>query len=43
MENENLFQEIGTTFFSLKALRLNTHHFHTKLLNQKPMLRLIEW
>ena len=29
--------------FSLKALRLNTHHFHTKLPNQKPMLRLIEW
>ena len=27
----------------LKALRLKTHHFHSKLLCQKPMLRQIEW
>ena len=26
-----------------KALRLKTHHFHSKLLCQKPMLRQIEW
>ena len=24
-------------------MRLKTHHFHTKLLYQKPMLRQIEW
>ena len=30
-------------FFELKALRLKTHHFHTKLPYQKPLLRQIEW
>ena len=29
--------------FWLKALRLETHFFHTKLPYQKPMLRQIEW
>ena len=27
----------------MKALRLKTHHCHSKLLCQKPMLRQIEW
>ena len=27
----------------MKALRLKTHHFHTKVPCQKPMLRQIEW
>ena len=27
----------------MKALRLKTHHFHTKLLYQKSLLRQIEW
>ena len=34
-----LFKKTGV----LKALRLKTHHFHTKLPYQKPMLRQIEW
>ena len=29
--------------FELKTLRLKTHHFHTKLPHQKPMIRQIEW
>ena len=32
-----------STTFKLKPLRLKTHHFHWKLLCQKPMLRQIEW
>ena len=32
-----------STVFWLKALRLKTHHFHTKLPYQKAMLRQIEW
>ena len=40
--NENLFQKTGVSFFSWK-LRLKTHHFHSKLLCQKLMLRQIEW
>ena len=43
MENENLSQKTGVQFFMLKALRLKTHHFHSKLLCQKPMFRQIEW
>ena len=35
LENEYLFQK--------KALSLKKHHFHTKLLYEKPMLRQIEW
>ena len=27
----------------MKVLRLKTHHFHTKLLGQKLILRQIEW
>ena len=27
----------------MKPLRLKTHHSHSKLLCQKPMLRQIEW
>ena len=40
LENKNLFQKTGVP---LKPLRLKTHHFHSKLLFQKPMLRQIEW
>ena len=29
--------------FQLKPVRLKIHHFHSKLLCQKPMLRQIEW
>ena len=29
--------------FLVESTRLKTHHFHTKLTNQKPMLRQIEW
>ena len=29
--------------FKLKPLKLKTHHFHSKLLRQKPILRQIEW
>ena len=36
-ENENLFQKKGLPFFSW------THHFHTKLPYQKPILRQTEW
>ena len=38
LENENIFEKTGVPFFSLK-----THHFHSKLLCQKPVLRQIEW
>ena len=31
------------TVFKLKALKLKTHHFHTKMPYQKPMLRQKEW
>ena len=37
------FSKNWSTIFSLKLLRLKTHHFHTKLSCQKPMLRQIEW
>ena len=37
------FSKNWSTNFYLKALRLITYHFHTKLLYQKPMLRQIEW
>ena len=30
-------------YWFLKALRLKTYHFHTKLPYQKPMLRQIKW
>ena len=40
LENENHFQKTGVP---LKALRLKTSHFHTKLPCQKPMLRQIKW
>ena len=39
LENENLFQKTE----KLKALKLKTHHFHTKLRCQKSILRQIEW
>ena len=38
LENDNLFQKTGVPFF-----RLRTHHFNTKLLYQKPVLRQIKW
>ena len=41
LENKHLFQK--TRVFQLKPLRLKTHHFHSKLLCQKQMLRPIEW
>ena len=37
------FSKLWSTAFKLKALRSKTHHFHTKLPYQKPMLRQIEW
>ena len=37
------FSKNWSTIFQLKALRLKTHDFHTKLPYQKPMLRQIEW
>ena len=43
LENENLSSKNCSTVFQLKPLRLKTHHFHSKLLCQKPMLRQIEW
>ena len=42
LENENLLQKTEVVF-ELKALRLKTHHFHTKLPYQRPMLRQIKW
>ena len=42
LENETLFQKTGVPFFSLKPLKLKPHHFHLKLLCQKPKLRQIE-
>ena len=45
-ENQNVFQKTGienTKIFLLKALKLKTHHFYTKLPYQKPRLRQIEW
>ena len=41
--NENLFSKNWSTVFQFKALRLKTHHFHTKLRYWKPILRQIEW
>ena len=38
----NSFSKTGVSIFYLKALRLKTHHFHTKLTYQKPMLQQIE-
>ena len=46
---KQIFQKTETFFkklefvFQLKALRLKTHHFHTKLPYQKPILRQIKW
>ena len=37
------FSKSWGTVFQLKPLRLKTHHFHSKLLCQRPMLRQIEW
>ena len=42
LENENIFQKAGVPFFSWKHW-LRTHHFHTKLQYQKPILRQREW
>ena len=41
--NENFFQDTGVLAFYLKASRLKTQDFHTKLLCQKQMLRQIKW
>ena len=41
LEKENLFSRHWSTVFQLKALRLKTYHFHTKLPYQKPILRQI--
>ena len=46
LENQNVFQKTGVEnnkIFLLKALKLKTHHFYTKLPYQKPRLRQIEW
>ena len=37
------FSKNWRTDFLLKVLRLRTHHFHSELPCQKPMLRQIEW
>ena len=38
------FSENWSTIFKLKAIRLKTHHFHTKLSYLKPMLRqIVRW
>ena len=37
------FLKKWSTVFKLQALRLKTHHFHTKSPYQKPMLRQTEW
>ena len=41
-EKEPLSKNWSTVFY-LEALRLKTHHFHTKPPYQKPMLGQIEW
>ena len=40
---QKLFSKTGVQYFYLKALTLKTHHFHTKLSNQKQMLWQIKW
>ena len=42
LENENRFRETGVPFFGWNHYDWK-HHFHSKLLCQKPMLRQIEW
>ena len=42
LENKNL-EKNWSTVFRLKPLRLKIHHFHSKVLCQKPILRQIEW
>ena len=42
MENKNLFQKTGEPFLA-ETTKIETHHFHSKLLFQKPLLRQIEW
>ena len=37
------FPKNWSTVFKFKPLRLKAHHFHTKMLCQKPMLRQTEW
>ena len=39
---KTLFKKLDYGFL-VEILRLKTHHFHTKLSCQKPMLRQIEW
>ena len=41
-KKETFFKKLGYRFY-LKMLIWKTHHFHTKLPYQKPMLRQIEW
>ena len=41
LENENPSKS-WSIIFKLKPLRLKTHHFHSKLLCQKPTLRQLE-
>ena len=43
LENKSLFKKTGVLFFKLKPVILKTHHFHTKLTCQEPMLRQIVW
>ena len=40
---EKSFSRNWSNVCQLKPLRLKTHHFHSKLLCLKPMLRQIEW
>ena len=37
------FPKNWSTVFKFKPLRLKAHHFHAKMLCQKPMLRQTEW
>ena len=43
LKNENFFSENWSTLFYLKALKLKTHNFHTKLTCQDLKLRQMEW
>ena len=42
LENKTFFEKLEYRFL-VESTKLKTHHFHTKLPHQKPMLRQIEW
>ena len=43
LKNKNLVQKTGKPLFLLKALRLKTQHFHTKLSCQTNRTRTTKW